>query len=244
MLLNAVAFSWLGFETARTTTTRGASRSWPAPPVATAQPTPSREERNVRQLNWRQIESTNYSEYIANLRSIGCPEPTIRDIVAADVAATLRGLAASGLSAGSVVEVQEDTERLVVELMGVPVDRQSVSALSGPLVVLNRAEADRYRPAWPGRGEPSEARAAAVTADSLPEAAARPEESVGDPTILDAEIARQRWIATYITTRYGQQAWNGFEQDSTAFGGDIEALMRNLNIPIPEAPQRLQPVSR
>jgi hypothetical protein len=37
-----------------------------------------------RQL-WRKLETTDYQDYIANLRSIGCPEQTIRDIVIADV---------------------------------------------------------------------------------------------------------------------------------------------------------------
>jgi len=36
-------------------------------------------------FSWSQIESTDYSRYIANLRDIGCPEPTIRDIIIADV---------------------------------------------------------------------------------------------------------------------------------------------------------------
>lgn len=41
----------------------------------------------VRRQNfvWSQIESDDYPTYIANLRRIGCPEPTIRDIIVADV---------------------------------------------------------------------------------------------------------------------------------------------------------------
>ena len=39
-----------------------------------------------RTLNWSAIESTNYLFYMLNLRSIGCPEETIRDIIIADVA--------------------------------------------------------------------------------------------------------------------------------------------------------------
>ncbi len=37
-------------------------------------------------LNWSAIESTNYTVYINNLRSFGCPEETIRDIILTDVA--------------------------------------------------------------------------------------------------------------------------------------------------------------
>ncbi len=36
-------------------------------------------------FTWDQIESSDYATYIANLRDIGCPEQTIRDIIIADV---------------------------------------------------------------------------------------------------------------------------------------------------------------
>ncbi|MEO5804526.1 MAG: hypothetical protein ABIR24_13450 [Verrucomicrobiota bacterium] len=40
---------------------------------------------SVTQINWRMVESADYQKYIENLRSIGCPEETIRDIITADV---------------------------------------------------------------------------------------------------------------------------------------------------------------
>jgi LysM repeat protein len=36
-------------------------------------------------FSWREVESPDYPSYIANLRDIGCPESTIRDIIVADV---------------------------------------------------------------------------------------------------------------------------------------------------------------
>ena len=36
-------------------------------------------------FDWRQVESPDYKEYIANLRAIGCPEKTIKEIITADV---------------------------------------------------------------------------------------------------------------------------------------------------------------
>jgi hypothetical protein len=36
-------------------------------------------------FRWSQLESTDYPTYIANLRSIGCPEATVRDIIAGEV---------------------------------------------------------------------------------------------------------------------------------------------------------------
>ena len=36
-------------------------------------------------FSWREVESPDYPTFIANLRDIGCPESTIRDIIVADV---------------------------------------------------------------------------------------------------------------------------------------------------------------
>jgi hypothetical protein len=36
-------------------------------------------------LDWSAVESEDYKKYVANLRLIGCPEKTIRDIIVADV---------------------------------------------------------------------------------------------------------------------------------------------------------------
>lgn len=41
-------------------------------------------------FHWSELESTNYVDYIANLRAIGCPEPTIRDIILAEINAHFR----------------------------------------------------------------------------------------------------------------------------------------------------------
>src|SRR2546430_9500546 len=40
-------------------------------------------------FRWAQIESEDYRTYIARLRSIGCPEQTIRDLIIADLDKTL-----------------------------------------------------------------------------------------------------------------------------------------------------------
>jgi hypothetical protein len=38
-----------------------------------------------QKFDWRAVESEDYRRYIANLRAIGCPEETIKDIIIADV---------------------------------------------------------------------------------------------------------------------------------------------------------------
>src|SRR5258706_4848906 len=39
----------------------------------------------TNEFHWGQLESEDYRAYIARLRSIGCPEQTIRDIIIADL---------------------------------------------------------------------------------------------------------------------------------------------------------------
>src|SRR5207247_1812874 len=54
-----------------------------APPKPAVTPQPN--NKAVSPFTWRQIESEDYKQYIANLRNVGCPEQTIRDIIIADV---------------------------------------------------------------------------------------------------------------------------------------------------------------
>jgi hypothetical protein len=56
----------------------------PAAEIA-ARASTSQVATNWPKFDWRQVESEDYRTYIKNLRAIGCPEQTIRDIVSADV---------------------------------------------------------------------------------------------------------------------------------------------------------------
>jgi hypothetical protein len=46
---------------------------------------PSSLAKNAAAFHWSEIEYTDYRQYIANLRAVGCPEQVIRDIIQADV---------------------------------------------------------------------------------------------------------------------------------------------------------------
>jgi hypothetical protein len=50
------------------------------PPLSAETPSPSE-----KTFHWSEIESEDYRQYLANLRRIGCPEQTIRDIITTDV---------------------------------------------------------------------------------------------------------------------------------------------------------------
>ncbi len=92
VLILAAAFYY--FVYSKTSTPVVETATAPEPPVdlKTEAPRPQAEPSNTvsvvivtNQFHWRQVESTNYRTYIANLRGIGCPEPTIKDIVLTDI---------------------------------------------------------------------------------------------------------------------------------------------------------------
>jgi hypothetical protein len=55
------------------------------PEQATASPNRSNVIVRRQFFSWQEVESPDYPTYITNLRNIGCPEQTIRDIIIADV---------------------------------------------------------------------------------------------------------------------------------------------------------------
>jgi hypothetical protein len=77
-------------------------------------------------FRWSQLESTDYKIYIANLRGIGCPEQTIRDLIVADVhnLYSLRCQQAANVTT-SHPELDSELERLRSE------ERQVIQALLG-----------------------------------------------------------------------------------------------------------------
>lgn len=106
----------------------------PLKPAVLARPSP-------KPFHWSQLESTNdYRVYVANLRAIGCPEPTVQDIVRGDA---WRGfsfqrnqLGLDGSGTGKWSRLQE--AQTVASLLGepIPVAETDVSAQSSD----NRAQ--------------------------------------------------------------------------------------------------------
>jgi hypothetical protein len=73
------------------------------PPQPTAEPSAPPAQASSASIrpafDWHQVESTDYRTYIKNLRATGCPEQTVRDIVAADVTSTFAARRAEALAA-------------------------------------------------------------------------------------------------------------------------------------------------
>ncbi|MBM3871240.1 MAG: hypothetical protein FJ392_09790, partial [Verrucomicrobia bacterium] len=61
-----------------TVTTKRLVRNLPTPPAAVA-------HTNPPPFRWSALESPDYATYAANLRAIGCPERTLRDILLPDI---------------------------------------------------------------------------------------------------------------------------------------------------------------
>ena len=109
-------------------------------------------------ITWAEIESEDYRKYIANLRLLGCPEKTIRDIIVADVdelfAARLRkelvlpeqkwwepdpDLDAIQAAGDQIRALENEKRQLLTQLLGAdwdaaPVRRAEIVRLDGPVL--------------------------------------------------------------------------------------------------------------
>jgi hypothetical protein len=117
-------------------------------------------------FSWSDLEATDYRIYIANLRGIGCPEQTIRDIIAADLDANVYSelrkpferkrvaLDASPASEGERHALEADLQRLNIE------ESTTIAALLGPRDSLNQTATDASLNSQPLRRQPRETPAA------------------------------------------------------------------------------------
>jgi len=64
-----------------------------------------------KRWTWSDIESEDYRVYIRNLRSVLCPEETIRDIITADVMSLYRGRRQELASAGKLSSIADEALR-------------------------------------------------------------------------------------------------------------------------------------
>jgi hypothetical protein len=84
MLFNVILVALCGWLVLRPVPKTGRPGA-PVAPVSDESPV-SASPQTAQPFRWTQLESTNYLVYVSNLRAIGCPEQTLRDIITADVA--------------------------------------------------------------------------------------------------------------------------------------------------------------
>ncbi len=66
-------------------------------------------------FHWRSVETADYRGYVENLRAIGCPEQTVRDIVITDVNRLYASRRAAVLTQGKVPKFWQTVEPVAEE---------------------------------------------------------------------------------------------------------------------------------
>jgi hypothetical protein len=83
LLLNLMLVGWIAWVSEKSGNSKSADQ--PAPdrrePAQRIEGHPQTETK----FRWSQVESPDYRQYIDNLKAIGCPQQTVRDIITADV---------------------------------------------------------------------------------------------------------------------------------------------------------------
>ncbi|SPE55817.1 exported hypothetical protein [Verrucomicrobia bacterium] len=128
---------------------------------------PAASGAETKPFHWRQVEPTDYRSYIANLRGIGCPEQTIRNIITADLDAAYasrrqalqRKLSGADPSVagfvarqgiGSALEALRNEEATTLAALLGPESSsaQAVASASAPASAKRRSS-ETASPSWP-----------------------------------------------------------------------------------------------
>jgi len=111
-------------------------------------------------FNWRQLESEDFSTYIANLRAVGCPEQTVRSIVTAEVAAQFEEERQAIASCPATTEAARRQQRQLLDRL--PCEQQAVVAglLGSPSGGTSPAVGSSASNAGTSSGQPAFANAA------------------------------------------------------------------------------------
>jgi len=120
----------------------------PPAPTAAAAATETLPQASPEPFHWSNLEATDFPTYIANLRSIGCPEPTIRDIITADVEASIYAsrreqvkLSLAKTSGAMLASIaRQNLETAILQLN--QEEAELVAALLGPATSANALAAE------------------------------------------------------------------------------------------------------
>jgi hypothetical protein len=120
-LLNLVLLALAGYLAVRKPGTPAMANQpstiGPPLPVAIQSTHDSRPQLASKPFDWSRLESSDYKTYISNLRAIGCPEQTIRDIITADVD-SLYSRKSNGLPERELQRLRQEENDVIVSLLG------------------------------------------------------------------------------------------------------------------------------
>lgn len=124
VLLNVVLASCVLLLRHNSTSSTAALRNFTKNSFAKAISEPHSATTSGRPFNWSELESGDYPTYIANLRRIGCPEATVRDIIKADVGelyeSRRRNLETNAEVSRPLQQLREEEDWVLATLLGAP----------------------------------------------------------------------------------------------------------------------------
>jgi hypothetical protein len=208
-------------------------------PMETPPPVPA-----TPPFHWSQLESTNYQDFALNLRRIGCPEQTIRDIISADLLAAMNA-ARTGAAALSTAQVEPLVNQVVGLNPGLQVAttdthgrngaRPGVVEMDRPLGRLVGAQVWPERAASRGGETQNSGHDGGVTGG---EATEMPRI---DPSLLERrrqmrlEAIQRLWADDAVRSRYGIGALLEWQQQATREGTTLASFLERHQIPIPSS---------
>ena len=174
-----------------------------SPQLTIPDPTPAKSttpRSTSPQFRWSMLESSDYRQYIANLRSIACPEQTIRDIITADVAALYarkreKLARQEGNEAALQTEFQllEHEEQLVIAALLAPASSSNQEPAPAPPPRLVRRDPIEYPLAFQAV-DPERMPLNPTQSEILSNLRQQFQEDIGDQSDPDDPAYHQRWL--------------------------------------------------
>jgi hypothetical protein len=187
-------------------------------------------------FRWSQIESTDYPKYIANLRAIGCPEQTIREIIATDLSdlyaprrESLQRLANKSATATDRGEAERTLDQLRQEEMAVfrrlfgipdPKPAETLASASALPAEKHQTEVEDVSPTMPLVFQLADTHVVNLTAEEREavgqvrdsfRAALGTNQDVNSSEYLHSWQLAQRQADSLLDALIGRQAWLKYE---------------------------------
>lgn len=120
---------------------------------------------NPAPFRWAQLESTNYLQYIANLRAIGCPEQTIHDLITAELRNYYAAQTGGSIGTGTITPEQISSIRKS-KLQTSSISTTSPDISAGAEAIANQLLGLENRPEQANRGTTAAGATIATSAEA------------------------------------------------------------------------------
>ena len=190
-------------------------------------------------FRWSQLETPDFATYVKNLRGIGCPEPTIRDIIGGELSEIYaqKRQEAAAQNQGSLLEaealkLQTEKERLLVKLTASSAAEPGTTGTEGTMtraqtsMVVTQPASGVTAPASQVRDIP-----AAFTLDANPAAVLTPQNAraAGNAQTASAVINTTASMLTTVKQDFVQAVGDTGDPDSEAYRRRWEQARRHAD---------------